>query len=67
MDIIDLIFRLIGIAGVIIVIMAFIGCGFLWALTRNTQSEEIDYDPDDPDPGETIKIPDKYRGFSSTI
>ncbi len=63
MDFLNEIFRLIGVAGVVIILMAFIGYGVLCSWTRDAEeSDEVDDSPDDdPDPGESntiVKIPD---------
>ncbi len=64
MDILAIFLKFIGVAGVVIIIIAFIGYGVLCLWTRDMEEDiEIDNDPDpydDPDPGESntiIKIP----------
>jgi len=64
MDIIDIVLKFIGVAGVVIIIMALFGYGVLCSWTHDTkEGVEVDDDPDpcnDPDPGEPniiIKIP----------
>ena len=77
MDIISGIFRLIGIAGVVVIVVGLLGYGVFWALTRwldsleeTVSDDDPGYDPDPPN-GEitTIKNPDalEVSGFSFAI
>ncbi len=71
MDVLGVILKFIGVAGVVIIIVALLGYVVLCSWTRDMEEDvEVDDDPDDdPDPGESnviVKNPDtlKVSGFS---